>query len=539
MVDTQLTAQVCCVARKVFVALTFLAYSAFWSPGRAQDPAASGSQGQDSLAAQTLFELALMRVQRLVPEYWSTSDTGGVDPEVRSLLQEALQLAEQKNWVAAEALLSVVADYSAAERSGKLPVAGPDDRAALRPQRARWYPEFFAGVEAWEQRFVLPGEVQDSTFGEGAGNPLLGLRLGMEYGSPSSRLLDGAIELRSSRDYQVGRFAAGYRHRFAGGHHVALEEELEGMAFREAISPDYVRNNVRCELAYALVPELTAMLSYLGSLQHYGREDQFYASFVSHRLNGELAALAAPGTRLSVGYGYEHCRYPSWHARDYQDHRLNCRLFHRGLLLDGAARYRDFATPFADSLYNSDYLEAQLRAEWRKGLLSWLEIVFKVELVLRDYKYASSSTHDYRLAEWVPGLRMPLAGFGTIELGYQVQRRTPSPASPVDDQFASIDDYLARGPTLSVEFTGPRGMLLSASASLGKVEYPADAVRDASGLSFFSDRRASSVMCFLTWPISTHWEANLLANYDADLDAKEEVYDSRSSLLTFELRYRF
>lgn len=538
MVDRQSKVRVCCAAGKVLVALIFLACSALWTPGRAQHSTASASQGQDSLAAQTLFELALIRVQRLVPEYWSNTDTVRVDPEVRSLLQEALQLAEQKQWAAAEALLSVVADYLAAERSWRPAVVGQDDRTALHAQRARWYPELFTGVEAWEQRFVLPGEVQDSTFGERAGNPLFGLRLGVERGSPSSRLLDGALELRTSRDYQAGRLSAGYRLRFAGGHHLALEEELEGMSFRDAISPDYVRNNVRCELAYALVPELTAVLGYRGYYQHYGRQDQFYASFVSHRLNGELAALAAPGTRLSVGYGYEHCRYPSWHARDYQDHRLNCRLFHRVLLVEGAARYRHFASPFADSLYNNDYLEADLRADWRKELLSWFGVVFRLELVVRDYKYATSSTPDYRLVELTPGVLIPLAGL-TIQLGYQVRRRTPSPAAPLNDPLASIDEYLAQGPTLSLEFTGPRGMLLSANASVGTVAYPSDAGRDASGLSFFSDRRASSVMCFFTWPVSTHWEANLFANYDADLDAKEDLYDSRSSLLTFEVRYRF
>jgi len=519
--------------------LILLACSALWDVGKAQNPLPAASQSEDSLTAQTLFELALVRVQQLMPAYWTAGDTAVADQEVRALLKEALQLAAQKEWSAAEALLSVVADYSAAQSRPSTSAAYVDDSPDQRKEHTRWHPEVFAGVEGWQQRFALPGELQDTTLVERSGNPILGLRLAVEHGPSKGRLLDGALELRSSRDYQAGRLAAGYRVRFAGGHYLALQNELEGSVFREALTPGYVRDNLRCEMAYVLVPELITTLGYTGSCQHYRSEEQFYASFVSHRLNGELTALATLGTRLSVGYTYERCRYPSWPTRDYQDHWLRCRLFHRGVLLEGNARYRSFLSAFVDSLYNNDYLEGQLRADWRGELLPWLGLVLRAELMVRDYRYSSSSSVDYRIEELAPGVRFTIPGLGVLELSYQLQQRTPfRTASLLDDQFAGIDQYLAQGPAITVESSGLGGLLFSVHAATGTVVHPAGTVRDASGLSFFYDRRASSLMCFLTWPVSMHWELNVFANYDADLDA-QEVYDSRSSLLTFEVRYRF
>ncbi|MCR4440240.1 MAG: hypothetical protein QHJ34_15155 [bacterium] len=529
------------LTRKVALSMTFLVCFLCAGTLHAQDSLRLSMQGEDQATAQTLYELALLRVQRIVPDFWTRGDTNAVAPEVRPLLQEALRLAGQREWAAAEALLSVVADYVSAAQSRPTTLSPTedqgDDQAA---RRARWYPELFMGMEGWRQRFSLPGELQDTTLAESSGNPLLGVRLAMERGTPRDRLVDGSFELRSSRDYQTGRLSLGYRARFKKGHYLALQNDLEGTAFRDPGTPDYARGNLRAELTYALAPELTTALTYTGSLQRYANPGPFYASFVAHRLGGGVTAIAGPATRLSVGYGFEHWRYPSAQTRDLEDHRLSSRFFHRGLFVEGSARYRLFVAPFADSLYNNDYLEAQVRAEWRRDLLPGLGLVLRAELWVRDYAYPSSATPDYRVVDVAPALRFAVTRVGALEVGYQLQKRTPAhTASLTDDPFARIDEYVSQGPTLSVEVSGPGGLLVSANASVGKVAYTASPAREASGLSFFSDRRASAVMCFVTWPLSLHWELELMANHDADLDTGEQDYDSRASFLTLELRYRF
>ncbi|MBC7187908.1 MAG: hypothetical protein H5U38_12815 [Calditrichaeota bacterium] len=507
----------------------------------AQDSLRLSIGAEDQETAQTLYELALLRVQRIVPDYWTRGDTNALAPELRPLLQEALRLAAQREWEAAEALLSVVADYASATQTRPAP-SRPSETPGPEPaaQRLRWYPELFMGIEGWRQRFSLPGELQDTTLAESSGNPLLGVRVALERGTPRDQLIDGAFELRSSRDYQTGRLSLGYRARFGKGHYLALQNDIEGAVFRDPGMPDYTRDNLRAELTYALAPQVATALTYTGALQRYASPGQFYANFVAHRLGGEVTAVAGPATRLSVGYDFEHWRYPSVQARDFDDHRLSSRFFHRGIFIEGSARYRSFVAPFADSLYNNDYLEAQVRAEWRRDLLPWLGLVLRAELWVRDYAYQSSATPDYRLVELAPALRFPVTRAGVIEVSYQLQKRTPAQvASLTDDPFARIDEYLSQGPALAVDVSGPGGLLISANASIGKVVYPASPTRDASGLSFFSDRRASALMCFITWPLSMHWELEVMANYDADLDTREQAYDSRTSFLTLELRYRF
>ncbi|MDZ7378038.1 MAG: hypothetical protein ONB06_01705 [candidate division KSB1 bacterium] len=505
----------------------------------AQESTRAPDQAEAVILARTLYELAFLRVQRLVPEFFAHGDTTGIDPEVAALVNEALQLAARQEWAGAEALLGVVAEYLSGTTQSSSP---PISQAAASPRSigTRWYPELFVGVEGWHQRFAVPGELQDTTLAERDGNPVIGLRLGFERGSARTRLTDGTLELRSSRDYQGGRLFLGHRVRFGDGHYVMLQNEIEGMAYREAQPPDFGRANLRCELGYALAPTLVALVGYTGSLQSYAGEDRFYASYVAHRLRSEVTALVVPSTRLSLEYEFGRWRYPHLASRDYRDHALRGRLFFQGLLVDGLVRHRHFTTPFADSLYNNPYVEAELRAEWRHDFGRWIALVLHGYLAARDYRFPAVSTPDYRLYEVSPALRLPVAGFGFLEVGYRLQRRTPRASEGIEqDQFSLIDQYLSFGPSVAVEYSGPRGFLLSASATLGKVIYPESPTRDVSGLSIYSDRRASSFMCFVTWPWSLHWELNVLANYDADLDVKASAYDSRTSVFTFELRYRF
>ncbi len=493
----------------------------------------------DPLATQMLYELGLLRLQRLLPDFWLRGDTTAVPAEVRALLGEAQNLAARKEWDAAETLLSVAADYLA----GSAASAGPSARGRQEPAGAagvRWYPELFTGLEGWQQSFAVPGEFQDTTLAEEQGNPVLGLRLGFEQGSPRTRLTDGHLEVRSSRDYQGGHLALGHRLRFGAGHYLALQNDLEGLAYREPQLPDFTRMNLRCELGYALAPQLTALLGYAGSWQRYSEAHRFYASYVAHRLSGEVTAMVAPGARLALGYEFGDWHYPDAVTRDYSDHSLRGRLFVRELFIDGITHLRRFAAPFADSLFNNDYVEGEVRAEWRHNLEHSLTLVVQGCFTARNYRFPSTTTPDFRFYELRPAVRLPAAGLGFLEIGYQLQHHAPSPSQGVPiDQFSLIDRYLSYGPSFTFEGSGRGGFVLSAAATFGRVVYPDSPTRQVSGLSVFSDRRASSLSCFLSWPWSLHWEINLLANYDADLDTKESAYYSRTSIFILELRYRF
>lgn len=505
----------------------------------AQDSTRVPDRAEALSVARTLYELAMLRLERLLPAFLAHGDTSGVDPEVRALVTEALQLAARHEWAGAEALLSVAAEYlsGAAESSG-FPTR--DSPAPAEPMRLRWYPEVFVGLEGWNQRFAVPGELQDTTLAEGEGNPVLGLRLGFERGSSRTRLTDGNLELRGSRDYQAGHLSVGHRVRFGEGNYLALQNDFEGMAYRDAGTPDFACANARCELGYHLAPQLMAGIGYTGTFMSYAGDNQFYASYMAHRVHGELTGLAAPGTRLSLGYEFGRWDYTEAVGRNYRDHTVHARLFVQGLFVDGIARYRHFTSLFADSLHNNSYVEGELRAEWRHNLGRWLAFVFYGYLGARDYRFPSAATPDYRLFEVRPGLRMPIVGFGFAEIGYQLQHRTPRAAEGLStDQFSLIDQYLSFGPSLALEFSCPGGFLLSAGATLGKIIYPESPTRDVSGLSIYSDRRASSFRCFITWPWSLHWELSVLANYDTDLDTKASAYDARTSVFTLELRYRF
>ncbi|MDZ7386848.1 MAG: hypothetical protein ONB07_12105, partial [candidate division KSB1 bacterium] len=77
----------------------------------AQESTRAPDQAEAVILARTLYELAFLRVQRLVPEFFAHGDTTGIDPEVAALVNEALQLAARQEWAGAEALLGVVAEY--------------------------------------------------------------------------------------------------------------------------------------------------------------------------------------------------------------------------------------------------------------------------------------------------------------------------------------------------------------------------------------------------------------------------------------------
>ena len=232
-------------------------------------------------------------------------------------------------------------------------------------------------------------------------------------------------------------------------------------------------------------------------------------------------------------------------GKNYLEHKINLNCFRTfsmssNIYITADACFRNYQTAFVDTLYNNDYFDGNVNLEWRHTISQTISFILRSDASLRTYQNYCEITPDYHQEMISLSLRFQLRGLGALELGYRTEQRKHTQPD-IEDVYSFItsEDFTSHGPVISLEILSFKGLILTLTDTYEFLSYPHSQTDTIQQLSLYSDREKNSLMLFLSWPLSHHWEVDLFANLDNDSDTKERKSNSHTTLFNLELRYLF
>ena len=244
-----------------------------------------------------------------------------------------------------------------------------------------------------------------------------------------------------------------------------------------------------------------------------------------------------------------HAGFP---LNDYYEHRLDAAVTQNtsqnsSIFVQNIWRARVYPGGIPDSSFQNTYHEKFLRADLRMGLSEKSALRVEGDLTLRQYQVATALTPDFFNATLNPKLEYKPGRDWQASAGYifllQVhgtrEQNSATVASAAASYSGIYEDYYAHGFTLGLDWFSPAGILLSMNHTYEVRTYPHEPLKGALIPSLYSDYSNHSLLLFLSWKLSAHWQMNAVANYDNQTSRVETGDDLRSTLFSVEVGYSF
>ena len=527
--------------------ISFLINRAYGNQDAASDSVRNEQRGTFHSSESVLYEIYFTRLQRIVSQALQKKPNWEMPADIVELVSEAKLFAEEGDYdLAIELLEEVITYFDSEEYSPKNSVGSnthnsPDETVQ---SSSDWTKYVFIGSDFWQQKFNLALGEQDSTILEGEGNPFIGLRLRMDYAKGALVQTQAEIEAKSSRDYLSGRLLLDHRHQISRSVHTKFENRFDITSYRRDSNLRYFDDKLDIGLFYSINNSHSFEIINEIQIREYAHQSDLYTSFFQNRTRTTLSVVPFGMTRVDIDYDYRSRKHNFDPGKDYDEHRLGTDAWY-GLasnistLLMAQWRTRRYIQPGLDTLLAKDfsqfYSEADLRIHLSKGFSFYLGGNFEI----RNYRDPSTVIPSYWELIVEPSLTINLGAPCTLRFGYNFKERQHSAFSDRSSKQVEIEDFYSHGPALTIDIFTLGGLVFSLTDIYEFRRYPNSISKGISDFSLYSDRNVNSLFMFLSWNFSQHWELDVIANLDQDTDIKDENGDSRTTLCTLELSYRF
>ncbi len=513
------------------------------------------------------YEILRVRVQRWLGK--NPQKNSPLFSSVTELLQEAENLVRSEDYVTAQLLLETALDLIATPPSADFPsTASPQQEYLLAeahafstPTPARWHTqrEVLAGVDLSRFEYVLGSPALDEIFAgistrsvRNTGNPFAGFRFQLARAPGSPHDLRLLALLKTSRDYDSGLLEFSGRRTLWPMATLHFENDFEATAYRQETDLRYWQNASLLRAGVNFGRNFRVEMEDDLRVRRYREENLYSPNHLQNTIALGAAYSVGMATRLHARYDYGmrvHGRFP---VNDYVEHRFDASIaqqasLNSGVFVQNIWRARDYPAGIPDSTFQNSYQEEFLRADLRFGLEGRLALRVEGDLTLRQHKTASRFTPDFFNAKINPKLETKFWNDWQISGGYvfllQVhgtraqQNQASNSAAALNSGF--YEDYYAHGFTVGLDWFSARGVLLSLNHTYEVRTYPHDPLRDALIPSLYSDYNNHSLLLFLSWKISAHWQMSAVANYDNQTSRTDTGDDLRNTLFSAEVGYSF
>ncbi|MFQ5648678.1 MAG: hypothetical protein ACE5IY_01940 [bacterium] len=515
---------------------------------------------EDLWSEETDYRINLIRLRRYVKGNKETLTDPLLKREIVRLLKEADNFAKAGDYYAANLWMEAIWDLLLSETDTLDPLDGFSEAASKDEEmtassgaaRFQWRKEIITGIDLWRQRFNFTVFEADSTFLEGEGNPFTGLRLNFDYATGRRNVLQGMTFFKYSRDYLLGEATLRYAGDLSSRSRLKVENRFEGTAVYRDFDLKYIQNQSYLSFNHSFGP-LSIELQEEFLLRRYARIDSSYPNYFNNTLGG--FARVSPGARslFSLGYRNVQRNHPEFDINNYREHRLEAswsqslgRWFNYSL--ENEFRVRDYQNVPVDHFFQ-DFWENYFLGEMEIGFGPKMGMKLEGSFIKREYQFHTvNSLPDDFYWEIEPEVYLKIADNWKVGVGVHYGRQTHEPfpaaarltavdvASVVSVSFENYREY---GPVVTVDFFEINGILFSLRESFLLRRYPDTPTGNINQFNLYSDRNTNSLLLFLTWPLSKHWQLNVLANMDDDRSQKDNSGDSQNTLVDIEISYSF
>lgn len=513
-----------------------------------QTPDSIQASAATAAIEQMLYEIKFQRLQQRFLDDDSELTKLSAARETLDLILTARALADSGDFLLAGMLLDEA-------NAGWTPDEEPDsgsDPISPAPVGANstssWKRQVLLGSDFWQHRYDFAWGLQDSMISEGQGNPCLGLRLNYETGRVKQQFFAAALEGKVSRDYLSGYMTARGQQRFKQTL-FEIHNHLEFSTFRDKSSPRFWEENLQGSVGLPFGRSFRIQTTQRLSFRAYPEQTDFYTSFFESETQLANNLQINPFTHLTLKYYYRIRNHAIIPEKDYHENYFGAN-WQYGSGIDKSIylilHYRDRRhRTQVDSLYTRDYSHGYVNLESVWPLTNCLALGARLGLDWRCYGNPDAIIPDFRELELEPALIYTWIDGVRLKIGYLHRNRVhTSSAGAISDPDqsqadAALENYFSHGIVLGLDILTLKGLLLSLVNSYEVRRFPNSVTRDISDFSLYSDRNLNNLLLFFTWPISPQFELNCIANLDHDNDRKEEKNDSKSTLFSLELLYRF
>ncbi len=530
----------------------------------AQDRADSSSVGYaDSTASDNWNEETLYDIERLRIVRWLRENNESVSDaqlsQVHQLLIEAQKFADANDFYLANIWLDTIWDLlepptdteTADLLDGDTAVDfGTDLYPSTETNRLNVTREVMSGVDLWRQKINFAFFESDSTLLESSGNPYSGVRFNIDYSNAGGQTFQANMSLKYSYDYFTSDIDLRFRNPVSSYLTWSLADRFETTSFFRDFDLKYIQNLTSIDMK--LQPGGTFFLNLRDDLllRRYQNENSTYPNYFNNTFYATVGLDSGLHSSLSLGYRNVNRVHGNFADHDYRENRLELNWLqfwgNLSLSVDNELRFRNYFNAPGDGIYQ-DYWENYLRGEIKLSFSSVFGLNVAGTFNNRNYDFINAnSLPDYVYWEAEPALSFHFGSKWNVRPGVRFGRQTHQKlvnlvaASFQDDTFSIIfEDYDFIGPSIAIEFFEVNGLLFSLQESYLFRKYPHNPTRAATDFLPYSDRNINSVLLFVTWNLTAHWQLNAIANFDNEHIKNGDSGDSQSTIFGAEIGYQF
>ena len=486
-----------------------------------------------------IYKIKFTRVQRAIWSSLQGQSEESSPQAILTLLKDAKELAgEQEYEVASQYLdmILVMLDPALVQVHDTLETNGN----GARPQ---WNLEAFTGMELWQQKFGIVLDNRDSVIYEDQYNPLIGFRIQMQSGTQTTSFTQFQLDGRTSRDYDSGSMFFRHSRKMFSRLTAFINNQFEATSYRQYSDLRYIANRTRVGGELPLSRQIRLEIEDEMEVRNYRNESEFFPSFFQNQIKSKLY-LDLRSVRFQFYQYYRHRNHKNEPGRNYAEQFFNLSLWSfasSSSNITAQAQYmrREYPNGSPSNFLTNDFNQYRLEISWRNTWSKNSELRLDFDLESLNFRESSSISPNHLDIIFEPSVAVEIGLPWTTRLGYRLRNKTHYSSQDSGSESVDVEDYKAYGPILALEWLHSGNFIATISNSLEFRRFPNAPSSNPYSLPFYSNRNIYSMMLFLSWHISSHWEISATGNIDLDRDQDITGADSRSNFINFELSYKF
>lgn len=404
--------------------------------------------------------------------------------------------------------------------------------------------EIVFGMDFSEQEYNLTFGLSDSTFIDSQNNPYSGFRLRWaSYQANNFKVeLDGLMKV--SRDYTSWQAQSQFTKNFITGFEIHFGQVFDGLSYKRSFPIEYWQSSSNLILEKRFGDDLALSIGDEFQYRSYENESESFPTFQKNEFQTVLRASDFLNSRLTIDFTIDQRIQKTFQLYDYVDRRFSIQhSFNSSLSTSflGWYQFRDmkYTQVNSDSSFLTDFRQHFITLNVSQSLIRSVSLKLSGEVILRDHPETYLYTPDFTYLRFEPGFLFDLSNQLNLGINYILESKEYKKNEVQQSNLLISQNKLSQGLLLSLDFFNYKNLLCSLSHTFMFNSYPDAGDEPIPGFSLYTNRSQNSTLLYLSYQVIDPLEITLVMQYDLDKDREIKHNDSRSSIFSLDINWKF
>ena len=404
--------------------------------------------------------------------------------------------------------------------------------------------EIVFGMDFSEQQYNLTFGLSDSTFIDSQNNPYSGFHLRWaSYQANNFKVeLDGLMKV--SRDYTSWQAQSQFTKNFITGFEIHFGQVFDGLSYKRSFPIEYWQSSSNLILEKRFGDDLALSIGDEFQYRSYENESESFPTFQKNEFQTVLRASDFLNSRLTIDFTIDQRIQKTFQLYDYVDRRFSIQhSFNSSLSTSflGWYQFRDmkYTQVNSDSSFLTDFRQHFITLNVSQSLIRSVSLKLSGEVILRDHPETYLYTPDFTYLRFEPGFLFDLSNQLNLGINYILESKEYKKNEVQQSNLLISQNKLSQGLLLSLDFFNYKNLLCSLSHTFMFNSYPDAGDEPIPGFSLYTNRSQNSTLLYLSYQVIDPLEITLVMQYDLDKDREIKHNDSRSSIFSLDINWKF